>query len=375
VDGAGPPRQELFGQTTGGGNDAYIENFYTSPWMEYAEVRARYGGARIRRQVFFPAREYFVVADEVRADQAHLYEWRLHGNGGGTSGGTYERAGNLARWRRARAELIVCLPEAAERTFAERDTLHSFAYLQELTHTALRVQQRGADVEFLAALYPRPLAAAEPVVGAVPAAGGQAVRVERAGRQDLAWVLAAGADSVTFAGPSGPVASDARFGLARWEEGNLTGFAVQGGRYLRVGGSAVFAASDSADASLVRSAAGLEGFARGAAVPFRLSLAVDGAVEGVSYGGLLLGWTAADGQLNLELAGAGELRIALGRGILAADFDRDGEVGLADFFLFADAFGQRADGSAGRFDLDRDGEVGLADFFLFADDFGRRAGR
>ena len=53
----------------------------------------------------------------------------------------------------------------------------------------------------------------------------------------------------------------------------------------------------------------------------------------------------------------------------AADFDGDGEVGFADFFLFADAFG----GSDDRFDLNGNGAVDLADFFLFADHFGQPA--
>ena len=51
------------------------------------------------------------------------------------------------------------------------------------------------------------------------------------------------------------------------------------------------------------------------------------------------------------------------------DFDGDGEVGFADFFLLAEAFG----GSDPRFDLDDSGEVGFADFFLFAESFGQPA--
>ena len=49
------------------------------------------------------------------------------------------------------------------------------------------------------------------------------------------------------------------------------------------------------------------------------------------------------------------------------DFNGDGEVGFADFFQFADAFG----GSDPRFDLDASGEVDFADFFLLADYFGQ----
>ena len=51
------------------------------------------------------------------------------------------------------------------------------------------------------------------------------------------------------------------------------------------------------------------------------------------------------------------------------DFDGDGEVGFADFFLFAEAFG----GSDPRFDLDDSGSVDFADFFLFAESFGQPA--
>ncbi|MCY3736711.1 MAG: collagenase [Gemmatimonadaceae bacterium] len=51
------------------------------------------------------------------------------------------------------------------------------------------------------------------------------------------------------------------------------------------------------------------------------------------------------------------------------DFDGDGEVGFADFFLLAEAFG----GSDPRFDLDDSGEVDFADFFLFAESFGQPA--
>ena len=51
------------------------------------------------------------------------------------------------------------------------------------------------------------------------------------------------------------------------------------------------------------------------------------------------------------------------------DFDDDGEVGFADFFLFAEHFG----GSDPRFDLDGSGAVDFADFFLFAEHFGQPA--
>ena len=49
------------------------------------------------------------------------------------------------------------------------------------------------------------------------------------------------------------------------------------------------------------------------------------------------------------------------------DFNGDGEVDLADFFQFAEAFG----GTDPRFDLDGSGTVDFTDFFLFAEAFGQ----
>ena len=72
----------------------------------------------------------------------------MHGNGGGSSGGAYRRDNNAARWTRDRAELLAYLPELEGRVFAERDTIHSFEFRQELTHTALRVLQEGRRLNF-----------------------------------------------------------------------------------------------------------------------------------------------------------------------------------------------------------------------------------
>ena len=55
------------------------------------------------------------------------------------------------------------------------------------------------------------------------------------------------------------------------------------------------------------------------------------------------------------------------------DFDGNGAVDFADFFLFADAFGSGA-GEARyetKYDLDTDQKIGFSDFFIFADNFGK----
>ncbi|MCC7263179.1 MAG: heparinase II/III family protein [Candidatus Latescibacteria bacterium] len=372
VDGQGPPLKTLLGEPVEGGEDAYIENTFTSEAVDYAEVRAAYQGVQTRRRVMFVGKRYFVVTDQLQDDQAHTYEWRLHGNGGGTSGGAYERTGNLARWTRTKAELLAYLPERAGQTFSEVDTLHSFAYLQELTHTALRVQQQGQRAEFLAVLHPHHLHEFAPTMATATATGAQALELFGEGTLDVVWLAEAGADSAVVAGYEGELRSDTRLGCARYAELELRGYTLRQARYLRADGKLVFSATDSVDLSLDFSDRNMAGFVRGPETGYGLDLAWAGAVDSVRFGGTLRRAELRDGFLHLELAGAGALS-ARRTGTAPkepADFDGSGTVDFADFFLFVDVFGK----AEPRFDLDGSGAVDFADFFLFVDAFGRSAG-
>jgi hypothetical protein len=324
VDGQGPPLVTLLGQPVDGGEDAHIENYFTSGWMDYAEVRAAYQGVEVRRRVMFPGKEYFLIADQLQDNQVHTYQWRLHGNGGGTSGGTYRREGNLARWTRPKAELLAYLPEAMGQTFSEVDTLHSFDYLQELTHTTLRVQQRGQEVQFLSLLYPRPAGQPEPELSSPAAQGGQVLRLALEGWEDWAWTSAG--DTVAFETPAGPLRSDTRFGLVRFSGTRPAAFNVQDGHFLQVGQTLLFSSGE-------------------------------------------------EGDLSRELELSAPDTAQAGNGAEPAlqpssDFDGNGQVDFADFFLFVDAFGK----TNTRFDLDGNGQVDFADFFLFVDAFGKPPG-
>ena len=55
----------------------------------------------------------------------------------------------------------------------------------------------------------------------------------------------------------------------------------------------------------------------------------------------------------------------------SADFNSDGKVDFADFFLFADQFGKPVDDANRSCDLDADGAIGFSDFFRFVDQFGQ----
>ena len=312
VDGKGPPLLTIGSLAVGGGNDAFIENFYASPFIDYAEVRARYQDVDVVRRVMFPAKSYFIIADELNAKEDHLYEWRLHGNGGGTSGGEYQRSGNLARWTRAGAELLVYQPVREGRSLTEVNAPHSFSFLEELTHTALRVQQSGRDVEFLTVLYPRRLEEQEPLFATLETGGGEAVQVEMENRRDLTWMRHAGAATTVFDSPDGTVQSDARFGFLRFEGAQLQALALQQGSFLTLGRREVVSATSTIDLSLELGEETGAGYVRGSDTGYRISLALGRAVEEASFGKMPLALDTADGAQVLELEGEGALDLTFG---------------------------------------------------------------
>ena len=419
VDGEGPPITYLLGEAVDGGNDAFIEETFFSEFMDYAEVRAFYENADVRRRVMFPDKAYFIVGDEVRADVSHAYEWRLHGHGGGSSGGTYQREGGLARWTRANAELLAYLPEREGRTFAESDTLHSFDFMQEPTHTMLQVREEAADTEFLSVLFPRALnpPGEEPAFAALTTTGGQAVQIALTGRDDFAWIARGDADTVRVQTSYGEIISDGAFGLARIENGSVTAVSIQDGSFLSIDTTHVFSADAEVDLSLTFGDGAVEGFIGGSGA-YQIALHTADSVSAATFQEVPATLAFTDGIATIDLAGEGSL-VANTAGVSApvlpglgemtdpevtdpeatdpvvtdpdvadpdvtdpvatdpevqvptTDYDNNGKVDLLDFFIFADAYGQPVTEDTARFDLDDNGKVDLLDFFIFADTYGQ----
>ncbi|MSR81662.1 MAG: hypothetical protein EXS58_01890 [Candidatus Latescibacteria bacterium] len=61
--------------------------------------------------------------------------------------------------------------------------------------------------------------------------------------------------------------------------------------------------------------------------------------------------------------------------VLTGDFDGDLSVAFADFFLFADHFGETSSSPdwSPLFDLAANSTIDFEDFFIFADHFGEKA--
>lgn len=316
VDGQGPPLFTALGEAIGGGNDAFIENAFIGANGDYAEVRAAYNNVDLRRRMLFVDKQYFLVADQMSSTDERDYEWRLHGNGGGTSGGAYAREDNLARWTRNSGELLAFLPARDGRSFGEVDTLHSFDAGQELTHTVLRVQQRGARDHYLAVLYPLATGGDAPVLTTLAAKGAEGAGIALGQRLDIAWVKDAGAPNAEIAG----LLSDGAFG---WVSSASSAtierrFVVQDATYLcstatSSDDGALFSASDTVDVSLRVSAERIAGFVRGTGTGYtmRLPLAEDMTVAEIAFSGELLSTREERDALHLELAGQGELTVKL----------------------------------------------------------------
>lgn len=359
VDGQGPPRRTLpMVGSIGDRTDAFIESFFTSPIGDYAEVRAAYRDVELKRRVFFADHKYFLVADEIDArGRRHAYEWRLHGNGGGTSGGTYTREGNVARWTRQKAELLAFLPNQPGRVALESEEIHSFDYRQEQTHTALRVQQEGVDGHYLAVLYPRAIGEAAPAFETAPAQGAEAALVALGGIQDVAWLRNGNAPEVAVSGPLGRLVSDARFGYVRYVNGQLTRFAAQDATYLLADGETIFRASETIDVSMER--ADYRGFVRGPDTGYQLKVPHAGN-EWTAARFLDGAWrsTAIDSDLLvLELAGEGTLELSADQ---PADAPKEAQPRPAHYALHPNAPNPFNPTTKIRFDLPTDSLVQLA---------------
>ncbi len=323
VDGAGPPLRTAQGELIGAGNDAFIEGTFISENGDYAEVHTSYAGVDFRRRMLFVDKQYFLVADHLHSDIERAYEWRLHGNGGGTSGGTYARENGLARWTRSRGELLVFLPNRPGRSFAEIDTLHSFEAGQEQTHTTLRVQQRGANDHYLAVLYPRAIDAPTPTFTALSVSSGEGVRIAVDGRDDIAWTKHDSAETTAVA----HLRSDGSFGWLSPSEplGDELRFVVHDATYLSrtdATGANVdyFTSSRAADVSLSIAPERIAGFVRGPDEGYTLRFPIEREVRvgQATFNGQLLETRQDSGSVYLQLAGEGDIDLVLVAGESAA---------------------------------------------------------
>ena len=172
VDGAGPSdylnasldwRFDVFGRPPAEGQ-ATLYDTLDSPGLAATSVATDYRDTTIARRFLQADDRYLVIADAVDGSGSSL-SWMLHGNGGGTSGGSFAPTELGGRWEIGGARLDAGVAVVGEvPALAGASSIHEVPYGQERTHTALRATVPTGSADSLQVLYPTSVDAAPPQV-------------------------------------------------------------------------------------------------------------------------------------------------------------------------------------------------------------------
>jgi len=181
VDDEGPePASQggLFNFWYANGENAYLRRFFTTPALDYACAETRYSttGTDFSRHIVFPGHRYFFMYDRVENPDRKTYTLLLHGNGGGTSGGTFTPEDSGAVWSQDTASVRSFSVGSSDLTFETAD-MHHAVYTRSpmLTHTVLKVIQSGTDEEYLTLLFPWRTENNPPVISEIVVEGGKGI--------------------------------------------------------------------------------------------------------------------------------------------------------------------------------------------------------
>jgi hypothetical protein len=143
------------------------------------------------------------VSDDVKNNGIllHTYNWLLHGNGGGSTGGTFTPAADGGLWVNGNAGLraVVVSPEG-NLSLSTYDDYHGFDWGQEETHSVLQANIKAKNARYLAVLYPYAVGAIEPDIKPLDVPDGKAitiaepesttlVRVQSASKKGQSWSI------------------------------------------------------------------------------------------------------------------------------------------------------------------------------------------
>ena len=159
---------------------ATISGLADTPAWDRAQVDSAYAGAKFRRRFEFVDDRYLVTFDTVTATPGSALTWVTHGNGGGTSGGTYTPGTVGGRWEHGAARVDTGLATSAgATTLSIRTTNHEGIGRTLLTHTTLDTTATAVDgvTRSVGIAYPTRIGEAPPTIETLPATTDGRVRV------------------------------------------------------------------------------------------------------------------------------------------------------------------------------------------------------
>lgn len=265
TDGEGPSaaaQSEIFGIKSfwqANGSDAFLEDRFTTPGLDYALSTTEYttsgGKTDFTRQVLFPGKRYFLLYDRASVTgQQRTFTLLLHGNGGGTSGGTFTPLDGGGLWSRAKASLrsfTVGTNELAagpsQLGFDTQDLAHAvYQRYPFLYHTVLKVSQKCTQSRFLSLLFPQKAGGAMPAptaLAVIPPDRGTGIRLALGDTTDYSVIREQG-DTLAFSAGADTVSSDGELAWCRvGPDHTITQFLIVNGTSLAIDGASPATAS------------------------------------------------------------------------------------------------------------------------------------
>lgn len=251
VDGEGPAAasKSFVGLWFANGSDAELGNSFTTAGLNYALSRTDYQNTYFDRHVVFPGGRYFLLYDTLASSSTRTFTLLLHGNGGGSSGGSFAPVDGGGLWTRDAASIRSFTAGTNDLTqgpaalvFDTEDMQHAvYQRAPLLTHTMLKVSQEASDARFLTVLLPQETGGIMPESSALassPAGNGAGIRIALGDTTDCCMIRQRGA-SVSFAAGAGAdtLTTDADFAWCRLApSGTLAQMLMVNGTTLRFGG-------------------------------------------------------------------------------------------------------------------------------------------
>ncbi|MCD6330126.1 MAG: heparinase II/III family protein [Candidatus Cloacimonetes bacterium] len=160
VNGSGPSSA---GTYTANGTDAHIQNFYDTRYLDYAEVQTSYQNVDFTRCATFFDNEIFILTDFITSSSTKTYEWLLHGNGGGSTGGQFtfltddadNRSTIGSQYTQNNISLDCYINSINAINFSSYDDFHDDGtYNVPATHTVTKASTTGSNTIFSTILIP-----------------------------------------------------------------------------------------------------------------------------------------------------------------------------------------------------------------------------
>jgi hypothetical protein len=317
VDGKAPEP----GVYTSGGVDAFFKDFMTTPFMDYCSAWTEFSGIRHSRSLLFPGNRYLVVSDDVKNNGTllHTYNWLLHGNGGGSTGGTFTSAADGGLWINGNAGLraVVVSPEG-NLNLSTYDDYHGFDWGDIEIHAVLQADIKAKNARYLAVLYPYAVGAVEPDIKPLDVPDGKAIKIAEPESTTLVRVQSASkkGQSWSIGGISGnpefpAITSDAGLiQVAAGSDGTLKGAFLEDGSSLIINDTAII----SSESKIILALSFGEGIINGHVIApsgTSLDLFTGGAplsVEGDTVSGFV---SEGQGMTRITFSGQGDFTVYL----------------------------------------------------------------